>query len=256
MNNSNLKVLFITQEDPLYVAEFWEEFSKYIGELKDKGISFSGIVSLETLGKKSKVDLFKQVYGFYGPIGTLKLGLKYLKKRYRTIEYYANKMGFNFLKISKLNSKDFIEYVSKQDIVFSVAASQKFKKGLLEAPKYGCFNIHNGPLPKYRGMMPVFWQIWNGEKKIGITIHKMNEQLDDGEIILQEFVELPKGATVDEIMVLCKHFAAKLVVEFLSDFHKYIENPKFNDKNQATYFSFPKKENRKELYRNKGIKLI
>ena len=39
-------------------------------------------------------------------------------------------------------------------------------------------------LPKYRGIYPVFWAMINGEKEIGITIHFINEKIDDGDIIL------------------------------------------------------------------------
>ena len=64
---------------------------------------------------------------------------------------------------------------------------QKFlRKKILDAPKYGCINYHTALLPKYRGRQPLFWALLNNEKTTGITIHKMDEFIDKGELIIQK----------------------------------------------------------------------
>ncbi len=250
-----MKLLFITQEDPIYVAEFWEEFKNYRDELKKSGIEITGLVSLEPLGQSSKVKLFKKVFSPYGLFGTFKLGIQYLLKRYRTVKYYAALMNVPYYNVQKLHSDEFLDFSRQQDIIFSVAASRKFKKKLLDAPKYGCYNIHSGPLPKYRGMMPVFWQIHDGNKKIGITIHKMDEELDNGDIVMQEFIDISNIRTVHEVMIKTKHFGANMVRDFLLNFDKLKDSLKPNDNSCATYYSFPTRKNAKQI-KKMGVKLI
>ena len=252
-----MKVLFITQEDPIYVAEFWEEFLKFKNELKTIGINVTGLVSLAPLGKSKKTSLFKRVYGMYGSFGTLKVGIRYivaiLKKR--SIKRFAENLDTKFLNVRRIHSSEFIQFASRNDLIISVAASRKFKPSLLNAPKYGCINIHSGPLPKYQGMMPVFWQMKNGEKRVGITIHKMNEEIDKGDILYQKFIDISDCDTLDKAIKKTKKAGAKMMYEFLKDFERYYNNPKTNNKESATYFSFPDKNAVREFVKT-GRKLI
>jgi methionyl-tRNA formyltransferase len=60
----------------------------------------------------------------------------------------------------------------------------------LDIPKLGAINIHPSLLPLYRGPSPIQWAIWNGEKETGITIMKMNERMDAGDILHQAIVPI------------------------------------------------------------------
>ncbi len=61
-------------------------------------------------------------------------------------------------------------------------------KWVLHIPSVGPLNIHPSLLPRYRGPSPIQWAIWNGEKETGITFIKMNEKMDEGDILYQERV--------------------------------------------------------------------
>ncbi|OPY68899.1 MAG: Methionyl-tRNA formyltransferase [Syntrophorhabdaceae bacterium PtaU1.Bin034] len=63
-------------------------------------------------------------------------------------------------------------------------------KWALEIPAIGPINIHPSLLPKYRGPSPLQWVIWNGETETGVTIIRMNERMDAGDILYQEKVAL------------------------------------------------------------------
>jgi methionyl-tRNA formyltransferase len=54
------------------------------------------------------------------------------------------------------------------------------------APKWGILNLHAGRLPRYRGRAPISWALINGEREIGITVHRMNAGIDSGDIVAQE----------------------------------------------------------------------
>ncbi len=71
------------------------------------------------------------------------------------------------------------------DLVLVLGFPYKIPKEVLGLPKFGFFNIHFGKLPKYGGSFPVFWQIKNQEKEAVLTVHKMNEMYDSGEIAVE-----------------------------------------------------------------------
>jgi len=59
-------------------------------------------------------------------------------------------------------------------------------KWLLDSPAMGSVNVHPSLLPRYRGPSPIQWALLNGEKATGITIIRMNEKMDGGDVLYQE----------------------------------------------------------------------
>ncbi|MFG3588893.1 methionyl-tRNA formyltransferase [Streptomyces sp. NPDC047990] len=64
---------------------------------------------------------------------------------------------------------------------------------VFELPPHGTLNIHDSLLPAYAGFSPLIWALINGEREVGVTAHRMNAELDAGDILLQRAV--PVGAT-------------------------------------------------------------
>ena len=64
------------------------------------------------------------------------------------------------------------------DLIVVVAYGCILPKSVLEAPKYGCINLHVSLLPKYRGSAPVQWAVLNGDTETGVSIMQMDEGLD------------------------------------------------------------------------------
>ncbi len=110
----------------------------------------------------------------------------------------------------------------KPDVIVVCAYGKILPKYVLDAPKYGCINIHASLLPKYRGAAPINRCVINGEKESGITIMQMDEGLDTGDMLLQKRVPITENTTAgslhDELSVL----GADAVVEALD----LIENGK------------------------------
>ncbi|MAV57017.1 MAG: hypothetical protein CMI79_05785 [Candidatus Pelagibacter sp.] len=123
---------------------------------------------------------------------------KFLNKR------IINKIDENKLKIiNNLKSKHFFNFIYKKkfDLIISAGFPHIFSKKFFNISKYGIINLHAGKLPKYRGGSPLVWQILNDEKKIGISVIKINNKLDQGKIVCKsEFENLKK----DNIMNIQK----------------------------------------------------
>jgi methionyl-tRNA formyltransferase len=106
------------------------------------------------------------------------------------------------------------------DLIVIVAYGQIIPKEILDIPKYGCINVHASLLPKYRGAAPVQWSILNGETETGVTIMKIDEMLDTGDIILQEKVSI--GEDDSSVLLMDKLFnvGGKLMQEAVSQIEK------------------------------------
>ncbi|MFD9002325.1 methionyl-tRNA formyltransferase [Streptomyces sp. NPDC059582] len=64
---------------------------------------------------------------------------------------------------------------------------------VFDLPPHGTLNVHDSLLPAYAGFSPLIWALINGEREVGVTAHRMNAELDAGDILLQRAV--PVGAT-------------------------------------------------------------
>lgn len=100
--------------------------------------------------------------------------------------------------------------------LFIVAAYGKIlPKNILDIPKFGAINIHASLLPKYRGASPVQCAIFAGEKETGITLMKMNEKMDEGDILAQEKIEIGEDETADVLLKKLSKMGADMIVDFV-----------------------------------------
>lgn len=71
---------------------------------------------------------------------------------------------------------------------------------LYELPPYGTLNLHDSLLPKGAGFSPVLWSLISGESQIGLTIHRMDEDLDTGDILVQHSLPIGPNDTGTELV--------------------------------------------------------
>ena len=103
------------------------------------------------------------------------------------------------------------------DAIVVVAFGQILPKEILELPKYGCINVHASLLPKYRGAAPIQWAVINGEKTTGITIMRMDEGLDTGDMIAREEIELAPDETGGSLFDKLSGMGGPLLLKTLED---------------------------------------
>lgn len=266
-----MNIIFITQEDPFYLPNF---FKMFFNNFSIDGVNIKGIVILNTLNKNSLYKLAKQMYYFYGLKDFIKMGISYSYKKvmnflyikkiksskegnFYSIRHIAEAYGIKVMYVNNVNNYNFLEHLKKMkiDLIISVAASQKFYNELLNLPTWGCINIHSSPLPKYRGMMPNFWVLYNKEEETAVTIFKMNENLDDGEIILQKKVKIVNNETLDSLIIKTKKLSVKMLIEVIRRIKESTIMLKPNDRSKASYYSFPTKEQVRK-FRIMGKKIL
>ncbi|MFC1767878.1 methionyl-tRNA formyltransferase [Candidatus Margulisiibacteriota bacterium] len=98
------------------------------------------------------------------------------------------------------------------ELIVVVAYGNIIPKEILDIPKYGCINVHASLLPRYRGAAPIQYAIMKGEKETGVTIFKLSETLDTGDIISQVKVPIDIEDTSRTLFPKIFDAAAKLLV--------------------------------------------
>ena len=153
------------------------------------------------------------------------------------IEEYCKKNGINFRNPPSLSSEEEFENFKElfPDVVVVVSYGQIIPKNFLKIAKFGFINIHASLLPKWRGAAPIQRAIMNGDKKIGVSIMKIEEQLDSGPVLTSNELELDQNEIHGEIEKKLSIMGAKLLIKSLKTIE--VGNQKFidQDHSQATY---------------------
>lgn len=258
--------VFITQEDPFYVRLFFEEFLAQYPRRPE----IAGVVIAPTMGKRSLWRLVRQMYNFYGVRDFTIMGARYLwykiaallrrfgwTNRFYSIAQVCAHYDVPVFATPDVNSDRFLAQLRDlgPDLIVSVAAPQVFKPSLIGLPSLGCINIHNSPLPRYRGMLPNFWQMYHGEKSVGTTIHRINAALDDGAILLQSETAILPGETLDSLIRRTKRSGAHLMRQAIEGLRAGTAVEIENTREAATYFTFPTQADVRE-FRRRGYRLV
>jgi len=124
------------------------------------------------------------------------------------------------------------------DLIISIYSKYILKKEMLHLAKLAV-NLHPSLLPDYRGISPVFWALGNQEKKTGVTLHQMSEQIDAGRIISQQEIMIAEKETEHSLYLKCSQAGSRLLKEFILE-----SGPAdFKEKGEkGRYFSLPTRE--------------
>jgi methionyl-tRNA formyltransferase len=235
-----LRVLVITEDDPLYVINFFDVF---FAELPRDRIELLG-VTVDAAFHESKIKTAQRIHRFYGTVDFVKLLARFAKVKLtgRSIGKLARKSGIPVIECASVNDPAYVERVKamKPDVIVSVAAPEIFKTGILGAARLGCINIHSGRLPIYRGMMPTFWQLLEGEKHVTVTVHEMAAKLDAGGVIQTLEFPLRDKDVLDRVITETKREGARLMIRALLSLADGTAQVTPLDMSGAKYFSFPK----------------
>ncbi len=142
---------------------------------------------------------------------------------------------------NKQDIKDF----QNLDLDFAIVAAYGLilPREILNAPKYGCINIHGSILPRWRGAAPIQRAILAGDHQTGITIMKMDEGLDTGDMIAVNITPITTNTTLPDLHDQLAQMGGDMILEFLHNFNPktgIIAQPQ--PKDGITYAHMLKKE--------------
>ena len=261
-----MRVTFLTQDDPLYILPFFQSF--FAQDLS--AFEVTGIFACRSMGNRKRSTLLRELACLYGIPGFIKLiglqgwhrmaaGLRLgsILGKSHSLQELANKYQVSYRKIGNPNAPFHFEEIAskKPEILISVACPFILKLPMLELPSNAALNIHHAPLPRYKGMMPTFWQMFHGERSVGITIHTMAVKLDEGSILHQESVPVMPGESMHNLIRRSKRDGGRAMLKVLQKIAKDGIPSAIEPSGETSYFTFP---NATEIrtFRERGLRAI
>ncbi len=172
------------------------------------------------------------------------------------VKVLAEQYGIPVLQPEKINDLYDSLAVLMPDIIITAAYGGFLGKKLLTLPHYGCVNIHPSLLPKYRGASPINAALLNGDSLTGVTIFRMNKQMDRGDILYQTELQIAED---DNHTSLSKKLANKAANDLLVLLDK-LQNGEIKEKKQddsnATYCCKIQKDDTQINWNSKGIDIV
>jgi methionyl-tRNA formyltransferase len=152
--------------------------------------------------------------------------------------------GVRVQTIADVNAPAFLDELRRLevDVIVSLNTPQKLKAPLLALPKHGCINVHFGMLPRYRGILPIFYALMNGERSFGVTVHMMDERLDNGDILAQQTVPIAPGDDLETLYPKGFAAASALLNEALEAIATNTVVRRENRADDKTYYSYPNRQ--------------
>ena len=161
------------------------------------------------------------------------------------VKELALKAGLPVFEPEKLKGTDFHETMAgfKPDALAVVAYGKILRPDVLHVPRLGSVNVHASLLPKYRGAAPVQWAIIRGERKTGVTVMKLDEGMDTGDILESAELEILEDDDAESLSNALAVMGADLLIQVLDRAEErdaIAGRPQ--DDSQASYAPMLKKE--------------
>lgn len=140
-----------------------------------------------------------------------------MKLRPPPVKARALELGLRVEQPSGIRTPEFAEFFRslELDVAIVVAYGRILPPEILEAPRFGCLNIHASLLPKYRGAAPIQWAIANGEKETGVALMQMDEGLDTGPVFSERAIPIRDEHDAGSLAIELARLGADLLREDL-----------------------------------------
>jgi methionyl-tRNA formyltransferase len=170
------------------------------------------------------------------------------------VKVEAEKQGIPVFQPEKIRIQEELEPILalNPDLIITAAFGQILPNQLLEAPKYGCINVHASLLPELRGGAPIHYAILQGKKKTGVTIMFMAEKLDAGDILTQVELTIDEDDNVGTLHEKLSAAGADLLADTIPKLLNRELTPVIQNDEQATFAPNIKREQEKINWNKTG----
>ena len=234
---ASVNVVYLTTDDPLYLPSFFDRV------LSARGDTTAVFVVPPLYKNQSVFDAARRYFRTFGAAATVSLTGRTLRAKIRghSVGSVCERHGVACETIRNVNDPLFLDRLRRlrTTLIVSVSCPQLFGKPLTELPPQGCLNIHGAILPEYRGLMPSFWMLANGEEQAGVSIFFVNEDIDAGDLCGQRIFGIREHETLDEFLRRSKAIAAELLLDVLGDIESGSASRTPLDLSKGSYYSWP-----------------
>lgn len=149
----------------------------------------------------------------------------------------AEKHCLDVLQPERLRSEDTVHKIASYgaDIFVVFAYGHIIPRSIFDIPRLGTLNLHPSLLPLYRGAAPVQWAVIDGQRTTGVTIQKIVEELDAGDIVRQEEIPIGPDTTTGELYDAVLPVGKRLLDEAITGLDSGTITPRPQNHLKATY---------------------
>ena len=200
---------------------------------------FSEAMLLHLLGKDISIDmLFTMPQEF---------GISYSESKVKNYNYsdlkkVAEEKNIPCYSIEKAENKitDYFDEIKKlsPDVILVMGWYYMVPKKIRNLAKYGAWGIHASLLPDYAGGAPLVWAIIEGQEKTGVTLFRLEDGVDDGDIIAQKEFTIAQNETISELYDKATESSKEILLHALMD----IEHIEFKKQDKSKIKVYPQRK--------------
>jgi methionyl-tRNA formyltransferase len=234
-----MNISFLTTEDPLYLPMFFELVLPVLARRHAVRV-----FSVPPLYKnQSSAQAARRYLATFGTAATVQLAMRLLQAKIagQSIRLVCRREGVAHEVVSDVNTVEFLNRLRREEaeLLVSVSCPQIFGRALIELPPRGILNIHGAILPQYRGVLPSFWMLANGEEQAGVSIYFVNEKIDAGELCGQDLFRIDANETLDRFIWRSKRIAAGLLLRTIDALERGTIERRPLDLAAGSYYRWP-----------------
>jgi methionyl-tRNA formyltransferase len=258
-----MRIVVITQEDAFFIP-------RNVALLcAEPGMEVAEIVVLDARG--ALVNMRRRFLRWFGVVSAARMLVKTMlgwvqsrldvftggNRAPASLRAVARLYGARFSSERSANAPEVVQRLRGQapDIIVSFSAPEVFGEELLGLPRLGCINLHCSLLPHYRGLLPSFWVLHNGEKRSGATVHYMAAGIDDGDILAQREVDISTCRTMFQVLTATKAAGGELMLEAVRALRDGSIAPRPNRLEEGSYYTWPSDDDVKRFH-DRGLRLV
>jgi methionyl-tRNA formyltransferase len=232
-----VNVVFLTTDDPLYLPTF---FDRVLAARPETTAVFVVPPLYRDQTAIAAALRYQRTFGLRATCGLAARTLA-AKARRRSIRTICERHDVACFAADDVNDAGVLDHLVElgTEVIVSVSCPQIFRRPLIELPARGCLNVHGAILPEYRGVLPSFWMLANGEQRAGVSVFFVNDTIDGGDLCGQRTFEIGAGESLDTLLRRSKAVAAELVLEVLGRIEAGTVARQPLDPDSGSYYSWP-----------------
>jgi methionyl-tRNA formyltransferase len=241
MEGRGVTGIYLTTDDPLYLPGFFERV------LREHAADTLAVFIVPPLYRRQTALQaalrYARTFG-YAAAAQLAARVALAGLRRQSIAAVCRRHGVACETVADVNAPEFLDRLKRlgPDLLISVSCPQIFKQPLIDLPPHGILNIHGALLPQYRGVLPSFWMLANGEKRAGVSIYYVDTRIDAGELCGQRAYDVLPDESLDAFLRRSKAAAAELLIEVLGRIERGEVTRTPLDLAQGSYYAWPDAE--------------
>jgi methionyl-tRNA formyltransferase len=234
-----MNISFLTTDEPLFLPKFFERLLPALSLRHPLRV-----YSVPPLYKsQTSAQAARRYLASFGVSATIQLTTRLVRAKLarQSIESVCRRAGVAYELIADVNAPAFLERLRTEntDLLISVSCPQIFRRALIDLPPEGILNIHGAILPQYRGVLPSFWMMANGEQEAGVSIYFVDEAIDAGELCGQEVFSIRADESLEEFILRSKLIAADLLSRTIEAMERGNIERRPMDLAQGSYYPWP-----------------